>query len=291
VRKKKNLPESPNLVKHQKMNMLRTTILAALASAALSGTSHAVLSYANGDLMLGFRISNDNTVNALYYDIGNISKYTTSGPAFDLSLSGATNGNILSDLTAAFGANPFSNANLAWAVFGNNGNALSKAELGTKAETIFGTQVTPSLSALTGTPAASTAFNTAQTLGSFFSGSAFNGNTGGTDSAGGLSQAGNVSGGWWSKMPTASYATTSMEGVFGSGSSTSQAVGSALDLFKFGTSGGTGTYQGTFSINDSGVVHFGLTPPTAAPEPSHAVLSLVGLAALGLRRRRRATVA
>lgn len=78
-----------------------------------------------------------------------------------------------------------------------------------------------------------------------------------------------------------------VEGNFGAGAS-----GTALDLYRIlnTTSGasptgtvGLGSYEGTFTISNSGVVGFAVT---AVPEPSRALLAGLGLAGIAFRRRR-----
>lgn len=78
-----------------------------------------------------------------------------------------------------------------------------------------------------------------------------------------------------------------VEGNFGAGAS-----GTALDLYRIlnATSGanptgtvGLGSYEGTFTISNAGVVGFAVT---AVPEPSRALLAGLGLAGIAFRRRR-----
>lgn len=78
-----------------------------------------------------------------------------------------------------------------------------------------------------------------------------------------------------------------VEGNFGAGAS-----GTALDLYRVldRTSGaspsgtvGIGSYEGTFTISNAGVVGFAVT---AVPEPSRALLAGLGLAGIAFRRRR-----
>ena len=78
-----------------------------------------------------------------------------------------------------------------------------------------------------------------------------------------------------------------VEGSFANGAS-----GTALDLYRIlnTTSGasptgtvGVGSWEGTFTISDTGVVGFSVT---AVPEPSRALLAGLGLAGIAFRRRR-----
>jgi hypothetical protein len=95
----------------------------------------------------------------------------------------------------------------------------------------------------------------------------------------------------WSTNNTGSSSFTlagTVEGNFGSGAS-----GTALDLYRVlnSTSGanptgtvGIGSFEGTFTISNTGVVGFAVT---AVPEPSRALLAAVGLMTIAFRRRRK----
>jgi hypothetical protein len=93
---------------------------------------------------------------------------------------------------------------------------------------------------------------------------------------------------WSTQNGTNSFGFTgSVEGNFGNGT-----AGTVLDLYRIlnTTSGasptgtiGLGSWEGSFTINDSGVVGFAVT---AVPEPSRALLAGLGLAGIAFRRRR-----
>lgn len=79
------------------------------------------------------------------------------------------------------------------------------------------------------------------------------------------------------------------QGNFGAGT-----AGTALDLFRsLGTTSGAsptgglrvGSYEGTFHIDDNGIVSYTAAPTAVVPEPSRALL--LGLGAFGLIFRRR----
>ena len=94
----------------------------------------------------------------------------------------------------------------------------------------------------------------------------------------------------WSSNNSGSSSFTlagTVEGNFGAGAS-----GTALDLYRVldRTSGanptgtvGIGSYEGTFTISNAGVVGFAVS---AVPEPSRALLAGLGLAGIAFRRRR-----
>jgi len=255
-----------------------TTACVAMAGIGLSVQSAKAVTYSNGDLFLGFQASGGTGVTSTYLvDIGQASTYTTATGSFNLSL-----GNIGADLTAIYGANWDTRTDLSWGIagavtpaLGSDGNRTryaSAAEItpGTMADAWVRLSNSQSALATNGVSSLATAFvnnysATANSTVAVIEGT--------SDVNNWVSfQSGGLSFGTYNP---------SIEGT----------VGTALDLFRMTTSSTpnlTGTYEGTFSINNSGQVGFSLSP---APEPSTYALIGLGAAFVLILRRRKAITA
>lgn len=259
------------------------TLVALAGSLAVSAASLAatVTAPSVGDLFLGFRATGGQG-NATSYLINlgpdTFFRNATPGSTASLAL-----GNLGADLTATYGANWNTRADVQWSVFGTRGTGfvanystreqnpvgLPSVSYNPQDQTqrsnvsgaindvlvqpggYLGRDATANSAAATLQPNSNTANSYAFQVG------------GGSNAFGSLS-------GW-----------ADIEGDFGGGT-----AGTALDLFRYsGTAtSNTATRLGTFSISDSGAVSF-----AAVPEPGAAGLSLAA-AALALTGRRRRTV-
>jgi Bacterial TSP3 repeat len=236
--------------------------LAGLALPLMSLSAAVVPNPASGDLFLGFRASGGTGGSDAY--IVKLGKdtdvvFTTSGNITSV-------GNVGTDLVAKYGAGWKTRDDLYWGIFGVRGltgiptlyasrernpvatPATAWAPLVYSERTSAGNRINSVLNGIGGYRLSTATANS--TVGTFQSNSGqeasynFEVATAGTSDFGSLSQ--------WQ----------SIEGSFISGTS-----GTALDVFKLTGDGDVGknptTLFGTFTINDSGVIHF--TLPTVAP--------------------------
>jgi hypothetical protein len=243
----------------------------ALASTAVNAATTA---YTNGDIFLGFRQTGNS--NSLLINIGQAGGYRDGTTTGALSL-----GNLGADLNAWYGGTGWaSDATVFWGVVGTiqssiNGDTASTL-YASKPESVFGTPET-------GYARANVTTQNIARSNIVSMSSAYAGQTSTANSNVALLQSNSATNSWASWNPggqSFSY-FSGMEGNFGSG-----VASAALDLFRMPTGTGTGTYEGTFTIDNSGVVSFGTSAPGAVPEPSRVSFAGMGRGALLLRRRR-----
>lgn len=295
---------------------IRTKIIALLALAgfglAAPAATAATVAYSNttGDLLLGFRATGGTGATQTYLvNLGAASAfrdYAAGDPTTSFVVnttqiaSGAFTskiiGDIGADLAATFGADWYTRADLFWSVSGAtqqitgtvNGDPL-KTVYATKGENTFGTVET---SWDRGSPTAQGTPNSKILA----MGTAYNGDTSTANSNHGVvynhtdinSYEDYMPGGSGS-TPTAafSYFAGGIEGNFGNGV-LNGATNAALDLFRLQSGTGAGTYEGSFTISNTGALSFGAV---SVPEPSRALLVAMGACGLVLRRRRPAAKA
>ncbi len=278
------------------MKKLTATVFVALVSGGLfvSTATAATLAYSPDDLFLGFRSSSSTT--DFLINIGPASTYRglAGGTSFSLST-----GPILTDLDAVFGTTwrTGNRSDLFWGVVGAPyntaaGTDVSNTLYATSPETLFGTRATSPATAASNSTQAAPAGKFQNLADNYVNaGDSANGITAAANGKG-LRQDGTVAGSWASFMPqnqtftgnSFSYFANGIEGNFGSGNENS-----AIDLFRIEktTSPGTGTnaYQGTFTINDAGVVTY-----SVVPEPATSLMIGLGAGLLGFSRRRQVNI-
>lgn len=271
--------------------------LAALAVAVVTALSapsaqaQSLVTYTQGDLLLGFKkagVSTDVVIN-----IGQASLYRDATSDFSVSV-----GNLGTLLSNNFGANWYNDSSLQWAVVGNPANSGSDFN-GDTSGTIYASKEQTTIdtqSSLYNVNAANRglAATRMQTLqGQFDNQTAASGNAFATIWDNSVQNAAEAD---WTDTMTGLGRTNLAFGVFqpvqiqGQDATGIDYPGTALDLYRLlaGSAGTTDvTYEGTFRIDSTGAVTFGLTPGIAAvPEPSRALLLAFGLALPLLRRRR-----
>jgi hypothetical protein len=273
-----------------KKQNLFATLGVALVSLGFSASPARALTYVQGDMLLGFYATGgEGSSTSVVLNIGQASLYRDhAGAPFNLSI-----GSIQTDLVNAFGADWKSRGDVLWGVYGGNWNAAvgsdslytlygvrerSTADIQAQAYNLgsAATQSQPSTKikdfgeayALTGTASGlTTGVNPFASIQSSFADNDF-----------------------------AEYQTNNGGTSFGYfqaalGDFTNGTSGSVLDLFRMqtGSSSSKGTYEGSFTISDSGIVTFGVV---AVPEPTTIsfVLLAGGMLVVFALRRGKAAV-
>lgn len=287
--------------KNNLYGFLGVAVLALAGSIAAAGSAHAA-TYNDGDLLLGFRASSGPQGTTVDYviDIGPVSLYRDATSDFVLNTKAGAGsatgiGNIGLDLTANFGANWSSNANILWGVIGVTKSAsgvdTANTEYASRAETTFGTLATAW--SRRGAIAQSSTTTDIGTLATDYKSYSVTANSpSGVLEDHNLSASGNYWASWMTggsnfnrEGSTFNFYDGSLEGSFANGASNT-----ALDLFRMtvNTAGGPGTYLGTFTTDSSG----NITYHTAnIPEPASLTMLGLGVGFLGCVRRRRTVVA
>jgi hypothetical protein len=267
-------------------HLLTTLVVAGITAFA---TQASATTYVAGDLLLGFRAtSGQGSTSNLLVNIGQADTVYRDAVANIASVV-----DIGTLLDATYGTNWETRADLFWGVVGVRSSASSGAAVdGDPVRTLYATR------AQSGTPEAGVSGNSTpwNVSGGTTRGTIANNITGVLGTYDAFSTAvtntavvSSTSGSTWSTQNgTNSFGFTgSVEGNFGNGT-----AGTVLDLYRIlnSTSGasptgtiGLGSWEGSFTINDSGVVGFAVT---AVPEPSRALLAGLGLAGIAFRRRR-----
>lgn len=252
------------------------SILAAAGLAfAATAVNAATTAYTTGDLFLGFRQTGNS--NSLLVNIGQAGGYRDGTTTGALSL-----GNLGADLDAWYGGSGWSSdATVFWGVVGTSPSSPYSGDPGStlyasKPEASYGTAETGYSRASSFTQGSTR--STIETMALAYAGKT---STANSDVA--LLQSNSASNSWSQYNPggISFSAFSGMEGSLNAGVSTE-----ALDLFRMQSGSGLGTYEGTFTINSSGVVNFSTTTPGAVPEPGRTAFMGLGLGAFLLRRRR-----
>lgn len=271
------------------------TALVVAGITALAASANAA-TFVAGDLLLGFRATGGQGSTSTYV----VNLGSSYGTYRDATSNIASVIDIGSALTTIYGANWNTRSDLFWGIAGVRSNAASGASVGgdpvkTNYVSAAQTTINPGVSGnsnpwvVSGSTARATIANNINDVQVSFAAAAGYGGANGNNTA---EIATSVANTWEDKNTgTDSFALgSSIEGNFGSG-----AAGTALDLYRIlntntgaspaGTVG-TGSWEGTFTISNSGVVGFSVTA-AAVPEPSRALLGGLGLFGVFFRRRRK----
>ncbi len=280
---------------------LKTALFLALAGLGLGvSTAKAVVTYNQGDLLMGFFRPGD--AQTYVVNVGSATQFRdwNNGANLNLSL-----GNIAADLVALYGAAWYDDTTLAWGVAGSPSNTI--AVNGDPSRTLYAGRDPLGVTFGFNNPGSS-AWGTPTVIGGTFRTNAstlMQGLQGGfdIDTETANSSFATIQGtGDANNWTTASYAPLGIAfGAFNSNITSAFTSGvlapgveSALDLWRVlntntgATEPGTvgvGQFQGTFYIDQGGSISFGAQ---AVPEPSRMVFAALGLGALALRRRRKA---
>jgi hypothetical protein len=281
---------------------LKTKIIAllALASSALVIPANAAVTFTAGDLILAVRgVAEGKT---FMVNLGSSIGYR------DATADNTNVVTVLTDLNANF-TGWQNRSDVTWGIFGvRAANTVSAVVSGDPGQTIYvsraqsplGTQETAW--GVAGQLVSSTNHGNAATNISGVQANEFANVLIGTESAtvngkviGDAQTVYETVGNTWGAFTASNGTVIGTQGNFGAGT-----AGTALDLFRsLGTTTGAnptgtarvGSYEGTFRIDDLGVVSYSTLPALPIPEPSRALLLGLGATGLLFRRRRAAQVA
>lgn len=248
-----------------KLRLLTTALLAMAGAAFLpQHASAATTTYADGDLLIGFRSST--SLQSYIIDIGPVTSYVNSG-AFTVTTG---IGNTLADLNSTFLAGDATwatDGTVTWAVIG----AVSSSGVGgyntnTLLESRAATANTPGVSASTAPTRKSSGLQSTPTgyVQAFGNSPVFAGQNATSGNA--FIQNNSDSNSWNTQMASNNY--------FGTGASSLQGSTLAgLDLYLLQSGSGSGSFLGTFDIDlGTGAI----TYTSAVPEPSAYALMILG---------------
>lgn len=246
--------------------------LGLVASAASHGAT-----YVAGDLLMGIRATGGQGLGTTYVvNIGQASNYRDIVTYGTVPIAG----DFTTDLSNIYGSNWSSRTDLVWGIAGTPSNS---ATVGIdEAATMYASkaQTTPGVPGAAWTIGGlSTRTSVSTTMTGMQSG--FAAYTASSNSSAGTIQLDGDANDWRSFMATGGDASrTSGNKDFGGFADIEGNMTQQLSLFRLDGPNNTGTFEGTFSISQSGL--------TFVPEPTSAVLTVFGAAALVLRRRRSA---
>jgi hypothetical protein len=267
----------------KKFTLLAFLILLGSAFVALPAYGQSPVTYNPDDLLLGFRASGGAGATQDYVvNLGPASQFTAGGGAFAV----AGLGNIAADLTAIFGANWKTRADVFWSVSGTPGNFTAVG--GDAARTLYATRerVEPDTQSPLWPRRSSTAQGaTASKMSGLSKAYTTDPDTFGTrtstaNSPVGIIQDVTENNSYASYQPGGTVANSggisfaafspSIEGSFANGT-----AGTVLDLVRMVPTppSGDGDFVGTFTISDTAVVTF--TPGTAGASSNADLVSLV----------------
>lgn len=257
-------------------------VLLALAGFALpQGAQAATLSYGVGDLLMGFYATGGSGVGSSYVvNLGSASGFRDGTTTGALSL-----GNIGQDLSDTFGANWRTDGNVYWGFIGATSSNVGTTVNGDPGRTLYASSTGSAL-----TRAGSTTQNgVISNINSMLAEQGFTVSGSSTANSNVASLKTNTGLTW------NAYADPNVGSGFSYGANLTGSPSASLDLYRIVRTGiddgtgfttGSGTLEGYFSINNSGIVSF---TAAAVPEPSTYALLGLGLLALVTLRRFRGT--
>ncbi|MDB6172893.1 MAG: sorting protein [Chthoniobacteraceae bacterium] len=255
-------------------SILTTSILtlAALTLVVCPATA-ATTAYTAGDLFVGFRKTG--ATSDYLVDLGQVSQFRDATSGFTLSIAG-----INTDLTSLFGAGWKTDPTVFWGLVATSGVTAAGGDAAnvlyaSKPQDPFGTIGTAYLR-----DSSSSQGNVRSAISTLGTTYGLQGST--ANNPVGIVQSSSDSASWAAFNPGGGLSFSyfdGLEGNFGNGT-----AGTTLDLFRMApqtpATGVPGSYEGSFSIDNAGMLNFSI------PEPSSALLIGLGAGLLGLRRRR-----
>lgn len=284
------MPQSAGNQQHMKLKKSIITAILALAGIGwgIKPASAATLNYNAGDVLVGFYATGGTGSSSTYViNLGSINTYLNASGSIDLSYLG----NIGADLTAVYGSDWSTRADLYWGIAAATGTAVasqaivygshSRSELGVVSEgwnpitnnNVRNGGVRANINSWGGTVnnVTSTANSNYATIGSTDTASSFSKQLS-YGSAFPYGQAFSDASGWLAD---------DFLGNFGNG-----VDGATLDFFRVGANTVNTYYVGTFGLSEAGQLSFNVVP-----EPStYALLIVVGVGFLAFRRRQRVAI-
>ena len=251
--------------------------LAAVALAAAAPASAAVVSYTQGDLLMGFHASGGTGAGSVYVvDIGSAASFRDANGSMTLSL-----GNIGTDLTAIFGANWSTRTDLSWGIAGTSSNVATvngdpiRTLYASQAQITTGDQGTAwVVDSSTVRTATSTRMQTMET--------AFKNYQATANSPFATIQGSTDGNNYSSYIATSTPSANAPGGIdFGAFAGIEGTPAQALNLYRV-TDNNPGALEGSFSISPTGVVTF------AVPEAASSLFVGASALLLAVRRRRNA---
>jgi hypothetical protein len=257
------------------MKFNRIMALAALSLAAAAPAGAALVTFNQGDLLMGFHADGGQGAGQTYVvDIGSAASFRDASGTLTLTL-----GDIGADLTAIYGAGWSSRTDLSWGIAGSPSNTATIN--GDPSRTLYASQAQLTagvegdgyqITAQSNRTSASTRMQGLTTV--------FKTDTATVNSTFATIQGDSDVNGWRSYMSGGAAANTPGGIDFGAFSDLEATPGTALGLYRL-VDANPASYEGSFSISPSGSLSF-----TAVPEAASSVLAAAGALALGLRRRR-----
>jgi hypothetical protein len=264
-------------------NTIKNMVMASAVAGILATTASAAVVYTQGDLLMGFRASANGTqgqTTSYVVNLGSLTNFRDNAVAGPIALS---LGNVGADLTAIYGAGWETRTDLSYGIIGTYSNAVPG--LGDPEGTVYSSKVeapgtfftNPGLpqlglnsSARTATTTNIVGFQTTFAATTEYS----------ALSPGSTAVANSTLNSWNQRVsPTSDFNNlTSIEGN----------VSRSLSLFRMEgqtTGASTVTYEGSFKIDNAGIVTFQSIP---VPEVSTALLSGLSSVLLLFRRDRKA---
>jgi hypothetical protein len=260
------------------MNSIPNKFLLALSAACLLGAlpaSAALVVYSPGDLVMSFRSTGPGQGAGTTYlvNVGQASGFRDETAVGTLSL-----GNIGTDLKAIFGDNWSSRTDILWGVAGTPSNTGTVG--GDDAPTLYASkaQTTPGVPGTqAGIAGSSTRLAIATTMVTALD--TFKTYQATANSPRAVIQQDSDANDWREFLASnGNSAYTAGNKDFGGFSEIEGSLDQQLSLFRV-IGSGNGSYEGSFSINSSGNITF-------VPEPSSALLGVLGTGLLAFRRRR-----
>ncbi len=263
---------------HKILPMLAlTTVLASPAARAAT--------YADGDLLLGFWSTNVSVTQSVLVNLGAANFYRDQ----TTDITSLSVGNLNADLTTAFGSGWATSSDVYWSIaagvvssLGVNGDTLNTL-YASKEEAIYGTHPATGFARQSSSTQAAPRAKIATAGGTLVTPGLANGSNGANSNA--VLQDDTDAESWAAFNPGSTSFTYSTFGDI-RGNATTGISTTALDIFRALPGSGNSTYEGTFTIDSLGNLNYGANGPGAVPEPTRAVLGVLGLGLMALRRRR-----
>jgi PEP-CTERM motif len=264
-----------NYMKSKNSNSFYALVLALTATVA--SASAAVVTYTQGDLLMGFRATGGQGAGTSYVvNIGQASTYRDATSYGSIPIAG----NIATDLSATYGSNWASRSDILWGIAGTPSNTATVA--GDSVPTLYASkpETSPGVAGsgwvVPGSSTRVSVSTTIVTLQSSFSNSQATANS----SAATLMDD-TVANTWRQFMASGGApAYTSGNKDFGAFANIEGTLSQGLTLFRV-TDALAGSNEGTFTLSSGGSLAF-------VPEPTSSLLAGLGVIGLVFRRRRQA---